>query len=148
MLVLSSGVSWAAGEKCTGLENVGVPEAKASPEQKAAKKKYWRTVQETPPDGVKCSSLRTVLTELFNGTRDGGRRLEELAAPELETGRKELEKARATPEVQAELEKLRAAVPDPELLPIYEAAVLDDAGFFAARKYLIATAGKTEGAAP
>lgn len=81
---------------------------------------------------VPCGSLQNVLSMLERSNRTGGRRLETDKPFDPVAAQKNLDAALAKPDVRARLDELRAVEDANERLA-YEAAVLDDEGFYDAR---------------
>lgn len=81
---------------------------------------------------VPCGSLQNVLTMLERSNRTGGRRLETDKPFDPVAAQANLDAALRKPEVRARLDELRAVEDANERLA-YEAAVLDDEGFYDAR---------------
>jgi hypothetical protein len=80
-----------------------------------------------------CGSLMSVLDRLFNTRKTGGRKLEVDRPFNASAAQAELTKAQADPEVRPRLEKIRKEVTDPTRRLVYEAAVLNDEGYYSAR---------------
>ncbi len=95
--------------------------------------------------GEQCSSVLRVLTELQNGKRAGGRKLNDKPL-DLAEAQKELAAARADAEFTSKLNMAVSGVSDPTARKAVEAAVLDDLGYFSARELLMAELFQSSGA--
>jgi hypothetical protein len=115
LLLATSPMSMA--ENCRGLQDIGT-------------KAQQYEDNEAQAD---CGSLMSVLDRLFNTRKTGGRKLEEDRPFNVQAAQTDLAKAQADPEVRARLEKLRRTVADPTRRLVYEAAVLDEEGYYGAR---------------
>jgi hypothetical protein len=80
-----------------------------------------------------CGSFMSVLYRLFNTSKTGGRKLEEDRPFNAQAAQADLAKAQADPEVRPRLEKIRQQIADPTRRLVYEAAVLDEEGYYSAR---------------
>lgn len=85
------------------------------------------------PPQSDCGSLISVLDRLTNTHKTGGRKLEEDRPFNAQAAQTDLAKAQADPEVRQRLEKVRKQIADPNRRLLYEAAVLDEEGYYAAR---------------
>jgi hypothetical protein len=131
---LLMGSTAAHADKCVGLEKFAAEKPGLS-----AKPAFLqlKAAGEAPPPGVDCSSLSSVFKRVVDGTRTGGRKLEEDKPFDRAEAQANLEKALENPEVRAQLEKLQHDVPDETTRLLYEAAVLDSEGFYDARELRI-----------
>lgn len=86
---------------------------------------------------AECGSLLSVLDRLFNTRKTGGRKLEEDRPFDAQAAQANLAKAQADPEVRPRLQKVAKEVSDPTRRKVYEAAVLDEEGYYSARDLLI-----------
>lgn len=84
-----------------------------------------------------CGSLSSVLGKLSNNSKPGGRRLEEDRPFNPAEAQANLKKAEADPEVHQRLEHIRQTVADPNQRLLYQAAALDEEGYYPARDLLI-----------
>lgn len=82
---------------------------------------------------VECGALTSVLDSVVNGRKTGGRKLEEDRPFNAQAAQADLAKAQADPEVRQRLEKIRKEVSDPKRRLVYEAAALDEEGYYGAR---------------
>jgi len=80
-----------------------------------------------------CSSLKTVMAKIAGRKRTGGRGLEKDKPFNLAEAQANLAAAQKNPTVQERLARVAKEVDDPEARLVYEAAVLDEEGFYAAR---------------
>ncbi|NUU39291.1 hypothetical protein [Pseudomonas sp. C2B4] len=82
---------------------------------------------------AECGSLLSVLDRLTNTRKAGGRKLEEDRPFNAQAAQADLAKAKADPEVRQRLDKINKEVSDPTRRLVYEAAVLDEEGYYSAR---------------
>ncbi|MBZ9781681.1 hypothetical protein K9857_08965 [Pseudomonas sp. REP124] len=82
---------------------------------------------------AECGSLTSVLGRVTNTRKVGGRKLEEDRPFNPQAAQADLAKAQSDPEVRSRLDKVRKEVSDPTLRMVYEAAILDEEGFYSAR---------------
>jgi hypothetical protein len=87
--------------------------------------------------GADCGSLASVLSKLAQRGKVGGKRLEEEKPVNLNGAQANLRAAQRDPAVRARLERVRAAVEDETMRLVYEAAILDEEGYYNARELLI-----------
>lgn len=80
-----------------------------------------------------CGSLKSVFDRLSSTRKVGGRKLEEDRPFNAQTAQADLAKAQSDPEVRPRLEKVRKEVADPTTRLVYEAAILDEEGYYSAR---------------
>jgi len=90
------------------------------------------SVENEPPQ-TECGSLTSVFNRLASTHKVGGRKLEEDRPFDAQAAQADLAKAQADPEVRPRLEKIHKEVTDPTRRLVYEAAVLDDEGYYGAR---------------
>lgn len=91
-----------------------------------------QSVQNEPPQ-TECGSLTLVFDRLASTRKVGGRKLEEDRPFNAQAAQADLAKAQGDPEVRPRLEKIRKEVTDPTRRLLYEAAVLDEEGYYGAR---------------
>lgn len=89
------------------------------------------------PSVANCGSLISVLNKLPSRRKIGGRRLEDEKPLDLQQAQAELQKALSDPEIRARLEKIREDVQDEDARLVYEAAILDEEGYYDARELKI-----------
>lgn len=82
---------------------------------------------------TECGSLMSVIDRLLNTRKAGGRKLEEDRPFNAQAAQADLAKAKADPEVRQRLDKINKEVADPTRRLVYEAAVLDEEGYYSAR---------------
>jgi hypothetical protein len=85
------------------------------------------------PEQAECGSLMSVLDRLTNTKKSGGRKLEEDRPFNPQAAQADLAKAQADPEVRQRLDKVRKQISDPNRRLLYEAAILDEEGYYSAR---------------
>jgi hypothetical protein len=85
------------------------------------------------PEQAECGSLMSVLDRLTNTKKSGGRKLEEDRPFNPQAAQADLAKAQADPEVRQRLDKVRKQISDPKRRLLYEAAILDEEGYYSAR---------------
>jgi hypothetical protein len=88
---------------------------------------------EKDPEQTECSALASVFDRLASTRKTGGRKLEEDRPFNAQEAQANLAKAQADPEVRPRLEKIRKEISDPTRRLVYEAAVLDEEGYYSAR---------------
>ena len=89
------------------------------------------------PSVAPCASLASVLNKLASRGKTGGRRLEDEKPLDPLQAQAELQKALSDPEIRARLEKIREDVQDEDARLVYEAAILDEEGYYDARELKI-----------
>jgi hypothetical protein len=80
-----------------------------------------------------CGSGQTVLNQLLKRDKTGGRKLEPDAPFDEAKAQANLATALRNPAVKAQFSRAGSQIRDPAVLLAYEAAVLDDEGFYDAR---------------
>lgn len=85
------------------------------------------------PEQSECSALVSVFDLLANDPKPGGRKLEENRPFNPQAAQADLAKAQADPEVRQRLDKVRKQISDPNRRLLYEAAILDEEGYYSAR---------------
>jgi hypothetical protein len=94
----------------------------------------------------RCASIRTVMTLASGSRRTAGRGLVAMSALDLAAAREERAQAMAKPEFAQLLQRETAAESDPLRRALIEAALLHDAGHYAARDLILE--GLRKGEAP
>ena len=117
-----------AAQKCVGL--LDIPTGAAS----SAIKAFIKSFHDAQPP---CGSGKMVLSRLISREKTGGRRLEPDKPFDLKKAQANLEAALKDPAIKARIDKARADIKDENVLLAYEAAVLDDEGFYEARELKI-----------
>lgn len=112
----------AMAQDCKGLQDLQDPRV-ASMAQQTGK----------DPELTECASLTSVFERLATTRKVGGRKLEEDRPFNAQEAQANLAKAQADPEVRPRLEKIRKEISDPTRRLVYEAAVLDEEGYYSAR---------------
>lgn len=80
-----------------------------------------------------CGSLLSVLNNIFYHTRSGGRKLEEDKPFDPVKAQANVDLAMRDPALRGRLKQLHSEVQDHDLQLIYEAAILDEEGYYGAR---------------
>ncbi|WP_137823465.1 hypothetical protein [Pseudomonas sp. D(2018)] len=80
-----------------------------------------------------CGSLTSVLDRVSNTKKPGGRKLEEDRPFNAEEAQADLAQANSDPAVNQRLEHVRKEVSDRRQQLVYEAAILDEEGYYSAR---------------
>lgn len=113
-------------QDCKGLQDL----QQASDNARATS--VMQQIQNEKPQ-AECGSLTSVFDRLVNTRKAGGRKLEEDRPFNAQAAQADLAKAQADPEVRQRLEKIRKEVADPTRRLVYEAAALDEEGYYGAR---------------
>jgi hypothetical protein len=89
----------------------------------------------TPSNGptVACGSISTVVAKIINRNRTSGRKLEDDKPLNLAEAQKNLAAAMRDPNVRRRIEQSRRNIQDENLRLVYEAAILDEEGYYHAR---------------
>lgn len=82
---------------------------------------------------AECGSLASVLDRVVNTRKRGGRRLEDERPFDPNEAQANLAQAHGDPAVRRRLEQIRKDVPDGPQRLLYEAATLDEEGYYSAR---------------
>lgn len=117
----------ARAETCVGLNQILVNAPKNMTE---FFKNFYSTV---PP----CASAKAVAGSIVNRGKTGGRKLEGDKPLDLKEAQANLDSALKNPEIKARMEKARRDITDENVRLAYEAAILDDEGFYSARELKI-----------
>jgi hypothetical protein len=80
-----------------------------------------------------CGSLKAVLLQIFNPEKPAGRKLEPDKPLDLRAAQANLDLAFKNPEIKAQMDKARREITDENVRLAFEAAILDDEGFYSAR---------------
>lgn len=80
-----------------------------------------------------CGSLTSVLDSVVNTRKTGGRKLEEDRPFNSGEAQANLAEAQGDPAVSQRLQQVRKEVPDSNQRLVYEAAILDEEGYYSAR---------------
>jgi hypothetical protein len=115
--LISSAPAW-AGESCPGLAQL---------------QNMLRASASGKGPAVACGSWTTVVGRILRTDRPGGRRLENERPLDVREAQRNLDSALKSPEVREKMEQLRREVQDDNLRLAYEAAILDDEGYYLAR---------------
>ena len=108
--------------------------------EKSVLSNIWGSIQllvNSEPAKEDCGSLATVIDHLANRKRTGGRRLEEEKPLDVKAAQADLDKAMKDEEIRARLDKARTTFPDETAAMIYQAAILDSEGYYAARDLIV-----------
>ena len=117
-------IGLAGAAECVGLAAIGGG-ALGAGVQDASKK--------GGPPLADCGSLTSVLKKVARQGKVGGRQLEKDRPLNVAEAEANLAAARRNPALRRRLERVAAEVQDPAVRLAYEAAVLDEEGFYAAR---------------
>jgi hypothetical protein len=117
----------AAGKECRGLDRVQTGEAKSVVASLIA------AVRQNASDVADCGSLASVAARLARQGRAGGRQLEKDRPLNVAEAQAELQAASRQSAVRAQLDQVSQEASDANLRLMYEAAVLDQHGFYKAR---------------
>ena len=131
------GIAWAAifplfapssveASECVGLQKIRQSLMAANEPRTAA-------LATQPPGTVRCASMVSVLSRLARRDTTGGRRLERDRPASAAQAQADLDAATRDPEVRGLLEQVARDTSDPNARLLYEAAILDDGGYYAAR---------------
>lgn len=85
-----------------------------------------------------CGSLVSVMDKVLNRKRAGGRRLEETKPLDVVAAQANLDQALQDPQIRARFDDASASIPDENARLFYEAAILDEEGYYDARELRIA----------
>lgn len=118
----------AAAQGCKGLQALNL-KARGS-----AWDRLMTAIKGNDSEPVECGSLESVLDSVANTHKPGGRKLEE-GRPfnPQEAAQANLAEAQSDPLVKKRLEQIRKNVPDANQRLLYEAATLDEEGYYGAR---------------
>lgn len=119
-------LSEAEANECVGLQKI-------RESLMAANKPRVAKLAEDTPEKVPCGSIGPVLSRLARRETTGGRRLERDRPVSAAQVQAEMDAAHRDPEVRDLLEEVARDTPDANVRLFYEAAILDDGGYYAAR---------------
>lgn len=125
LLLLCSTSAFA--QDCKGLQALNL-KAKGS-----AWDRLMTAIKSNDSEPVECGSLESVLASAANNPRPAGRKLEEDRPFNLQEAQANLAEAQSEPLVKKRLEQIRKNVPDANQRLLYEAATLDEEGYYGAR---------------
>lgn len=117
----------AEGRNCPGLSKLRQSLAAANIPRGAA------LAADPPSNAVQCSSIASVVSLILKRDTAGGRRLERDQPVSTARAQADLEAAYRDAEVRSLLEQVARETPDAAMRLLYEAAILDDGGYYAAR---------------
>lgn len=86
-----------------------------------------------PAKGVDCGSIASVWQKIVLRDKTGGRKLEPDAALDMNAARQEWSEAQRNPAIAARLAAVQNNTGNPVEVAIYQAAILDEEGLYAAR---------------
>lgn len=86
---------------------------------------------------VPCESLALVLRKLAGLGKTGGRRLESDKPLDIQQANKNLQEALNDANIRSRIEKMQGEVKDADARLVYEAAILDEEGYYDARELKI-----------
>jgi hypothetical protein len=117
-VILSSSVA-EAGEPCVGLVEL---------------QRYLHAAQSNAgAPSVACGSLSLVIARLINGSRKSGRRLEDDQPLNVPDAQSNLNSALRDAGIRRRIEQMRREVTEENMRLAYEAAILDEEGYYMAR---------------
>ena len=90
-------------------------------------------VQQANQGLAACSSLTSVWAKVTKQKKIGGRQLEKERPLNPAEAQANLAAAQKDPAIRARLDRLATEIPDQNVRMVYEAAILDEEGFYAAR---------------
>lgn len=125
-LLLVVCVTWpadSAGKECRGLPKGQTPFLE----------NLLTVVSQSASEAASCGSLGSVFSQLSRSYRKGGRQLEPERPLNVQEAQAELQAASRQPAVRAQLEQVAREAGSDDLRLMYEAAVLDQHGFYKAR---------------
>ncbi|WP_397452314.1 hypothetical protein [Pseudomonas sp. NA-150] len=123
-ILVSSASMMAMGQQCQGLQNL---------KNESSVLDSLLQLVKSDPQQAECGALVTVLGNVVNTPKTGGRKLEEDRPFNAQAAQADLAKAQADPEVRKRLEKIKKEITDPTRRMIYEAATFDEEGYYGAR---------------
>jgi len=135
-MLLSAGISVAHSADCSGLDKVLQDRAKMDSRMGWLVDAARVAFQKEPPPTSLCGSLSSVIKVATSGAKQGGRRLEDDRPVSPAEAQANIDKATANPRVRELLGKAPAGDESTRLM--YEAAIFDWGGFYAARDLRIA----------
>ncbi|MGH8763396.1 MAG: hypothetical protein ACREUR_09230 [Nitrosospira sp.] len=86
---------------------------------------------------VPCESLALVLRKLAGNSKTGGRRLESDKPLDIQLANENLQEALNDASIRSRIEKMQGEVKDADARLVYEAAILDEEGYYDARELKI-----------
>ena len=125
-VLLLLGTTTAFGDQCTGLQALKKGSSGLLQQLIDA---VWRNDEAR----AECGSLASVLDRVVNAKKPGGRRLEDERPFDPNEAQANLAQAHGDPAVRRRLEQIRKDVPDGPQRLLYEAATLDEEGYYSAR---------------
>ena len=94
-------------------------------------------VQQDKTSITTCGSLASVIDKIINRKKTGGRKLEADKPLDQREAQANLNAALKDPEIRARLDKIRSQTKDENARLFYEAAILDEEGYYSARELKI-----------
>ncbi|MNZ60752.1 hypothetical protein D3C78_788270 [compost metagenome] len=125
-LLLVTGNTYA---ECRGLSDLQSSSAAAEELSRLTK------TDSSPP--TDCGTLASVWHSLMNTGRTGGRKLEEDRPYNASEAQANYAKAQSDPEVRQRLDQVGKEVSNGNLRLLYQAAILDEEGYYSARDMLV-----------
>jgi hypothetical protein len=126
-LAISSSWAPAAAQKCVGLLQI-------PPSTSPRIVEFLTSFNQTNPP---CGSGKVVLNRVLSREKTGGRRLEPDKPLDMTKAQANLDAALKDPAIKTLFDKARVEIKDESVLLAYEAAVLDDEGYYDARELKI-----------
>jgi hypothetical protein len=125
------GVGLVEANSCVGLDKVKVSDTKSVfANIKAA-------IRRDAADRAACGSLASVLDKAIRRNKIGGRQLETDRPLDVKQAQANLEAAYRDPAISSRLEQVAQEVQDENVRLVYEAAILDEEGYYSARELKI-----------
>lgn len=90
-----------------------------------------------PPDEISCSSLLSVLDKIKRRDKLAGRRLEKDKPFDPGAAQADMDTALQDPEIKTRIETMHSQIKDQNVRLVYEAAILDEEGYYDARELII-----------
>ncbi|AOE84160.1 hypothetical protein [Pseudomonas sp. TCU-HL1] len=122
--------STASGQDCKGLSAL---QAEGGVAATNPLQQLFKALMGDSKARADCGSLTSVLDSVVNTRKTGGRKLEEDRPFNPSEAQANLADAQSDPAVQQRLDQVRKEVPDSNQRLVYEAAILDEEGYYGAR---------------
>ena len=144
LLTLTVGTAMATEDQCVGLRKLTESRTAATGSPLSAKLIDMLTgiaalLSRHETTGEQCASLFTVISQLVNGRKHGGNRLEEDEPLDVRQAQAQLGEAEQDADIRSLLGRAKSSSDDRNIQLILEAAVLDSEGLNSARDLQIQT---------
>lgn len=126
-----TGMGLAQAEGCPNIARINSTGASV------ALKALYEAFIDAPARGAACGSLTSVLNKIGNRGKTGGRRLENDKPLDPKEAQANLDAALKDPEIRIRMDKVRNETTDENTRLVYEAAILDEEGYYNARELII-----------